>query len=167
MTIEMPTYTLVLLRFAMGFDNDCNGQIDDNPSDIIRYYFDGDSDGFGIESQSELACPADKSDGYIEVKIRNGIERFDCNDDDPSIHPDALEICDLLDNDCDEVVDVDVDEGAPLWYADTDGDGHGNFDDSLRECPDENGNSPSGYVNNFSDCDDSSSDIYPNAPEFL
>ena len=63
----------------------------------------------------------------IYNKIRNGIERFDCNDQDPSIHPDALEVCDLLDNDCDDVVDTDVDEGAPLWYADGDGDGHGNL----------------------------------------
>ena len=32
-----------------GFDNDCNGVVDDNPIDIEIYYKDEDGDGFGIE----------------------------------------------------------------------------------------------------------------------
>ena len=56
-----------------GFDNDCNGVVDDNPSDIATYYRDADGDGFGSETEFELACPADKSDGYIEEKVRDGL----------------------------------------------------------------------------------------------
>ena len=37
----------------------------------VRYYRDSDGDGFGSETESELACPADKSDGYIEEKLRD------------------------------------------------------------------------------------------------
>ena len=39
-----------------GFDNDCNGVVDDNPSDIQIYYADNDGDGFGVESDSVLSC---------------------------------------------------------------------------------------------------------------
>jgi hypothetical protein len=44
--------------------------------------------------------PDRDGDGYPEA--------FDCNDDDASINPDALEVCDdEVDNDCDEQIDLD------------------------------------------------------------
>ena len=33
----------------------------------------------------------------------------DCDDSDPAINPDAEEICDEIDNDCDELIDDDDD----------------------------------------------------------
>ncbi len=45
----------------------------------------------------------------------------DCQPDDSTIHPAAEETCDGLDNDCDEVIDEDVQN---TFYADTDDDGY-------------------------------------------
>ena len=131
----------------------------------VRYYADADGDGFGTESDSVLSCPADKPDGYIEEKTRNGQVVFDCDDEDDSVNPDAEEVCDFVDNDCDQDVDEDVSD-APLWFFDADDDGYGNFFQPEPGCPDEDGNGPIGYVGNYADCDDSNSDVYPNADEY-
>ena len=77
---QNPNVSPIGIEVCDGFDNDCNGVVDDNPSDIVTYYADADGDGFGIESDTELACPADKPDGYIEEKVRNGQVVFDCDD---------------------------------------------------------------------------------------
>lgn len=46
----------------------------------------------------------------------------DCNDDNASIHPNATETCNGMDDDC----DGSVDEGLMTFYRDQDGDGYGN-----------------------------------------
>ena len=52
-------------------------------------------------------------DGYLASE--------DCDDTDPYVHPNATEVCDGLDNDC----DGDVDEGVlNTYYMDADGDGY-------------------------------------------
>lgn len=52
----------------------------------------------------------------------------DCNDNDPSINPSAIEICDYIDNDC----DVEIDEFAQLaFFADMDNDGFGDINNSV------------------------------------
>lgn len=61
------------------------------------YYRDEDGDGFGVESDFEVAC--ETPDGYAE---RSG----DCDDSDPDIHPEAAEICDDVDHDCDGEVNA-------------------------------------------------------------
>ena len=48
-------------------------------------------------------CVDDDADGYCDG--------HDCNDDDPAINPEAVEICDdELDNDCDGLIDFDDEE---------------------------------------------------------
>ncbi len=81
----------------------------------------------------------------------------DCQPDDSTIHPAAEETCDGLDNDCDEVIDEDVQN---TFYADTDDDGYGDPDAPLEAC-----GRPAGYALTGNDCDDSSADIYPGAAE--
>jgi hypothetical protein len=55
----------------------------------------------------------------------------DCDDTNAAIHPEADEICDSVDNDCDGAIDEADAVDASTWYADADGDGYGQEDDSL------------------------------------
>ncbi len=56
----------------------------------------------------------------------------DCDDQDASINPSAAEVCDFTDNDCDGAIDDGVE---PLtWYADKDGDGHGDPVTGVESC---------------------------------
>lgn len=81
-----------------GEDNDCDGEVDEDDVDGAQtFYPDGDGDGYGDESGAVSACdqPADH--------ITTG---GDCDDTNPDIHPDAAEICDNVDNNCDAQVDL-------------------------------------------------------------
>ena len=55
----------------------------------------------------------------------------DCNDGDAMVHPDADEICDSVDNNCDGLLDEEPVLGEE-WYVDLDGDGC--LDDLVLTC---------------------------------
>ena len=56
---------------------------------------------------------------------------FDCNDSNPNQYPNADEICDELDNNCDGFVD----EGVLLeQFQDNDGDGFGDATNRIEQC---------------------------------
>ena len=59
-----------------GVDNDCDGEIDEGVLDL--FYIDADGDGFGDESNTELAC--DSPVGFVP----NG---NDCDDQDAYSFP--------------------------------------------------------------------------------
>jgi len=105
-------------------------------------------------SVSEQAFPDNDKDGFDQ--------RTDCDDTDPAIHPEADEVCDEVDNDCDELVDVDdsdvVDAGT--WYADEDGDGYGALNKERVACT-----QPVDAVDDTSDCDDDDPLVSPEAIE--
>jgi len=83
----------------------------------------------------------------------------DCNDNDSDINPGATEICDGIDNNCDEAVD-DTTEGGTTFYLDTDSDGYGDLNAPVVAC-----SLPSGASMDSSDCDDSNAAIHPGAGE--
>jgi hypothetical protein len=127
-------------------DDDCDGEVDDGVT--ITVWTDADGDGFGDDDTEATACEAGES------QVEQG---GDCDDSDANANPDAAEVCDTADNDCDGEVDEDV---ASTWYVDKDGDGQGNAADSLEDCT-----QPTGYAAADTDCDDENAAIYAGATE--
>ncbi len=81
-----------------GFDNNCNNRIDEG---VLNLYFrdvDGDSFGNPFDTIEDCSLPG----GYSE----NG---DDCDDRYRDIHPDAEEVCDRRDNNCDGAIDSGCD----------------------------------------------------------
>ena len=78
----------------------------------------------------------------------------DCDDENATIYPGADELCDGLDNNCDEEIDENPVD-AEHYFQDADGDGYGNAALSQNSCE-----MPSGYVENFLDCDDTDSALH-------
>ena len=83
-------------------------------------------------------------------------DQGDCDDFDATISPNAVEVCDGIDNNCDGVVDEGV---LTNFYQDSDGDGFGGSI-TIQSCT-----QPSGYVVQGGDCDDFDATISPNAVE--
>jgi hypothetical protein len=137
------------LELCDAVDNDCDGEIDEADAvDAPSWYVDSDGDGVGWAAISVEACTI--PDGYAP-------ESGDCNDLDSAIHPEADEVCDGADNNC----DGEADEGLDItWYADNDADGFGNPDVTAESCA-----GPAGFVENDSDCNDSDASIHPDADE--
>ena len=77
----------------------------------------------------------------------------DCDDGNDLVHPFMVELCDGIDNDCNENVDEDAVD-ARIWFLDADEDGDGTADQTSIACT-----NPEGYVDNSDDCDDSN-DLY-------
>jgi hypothetical protein len=82
----------------------------------------------------------------------------DCNDGDAAINPDAEEICDGVDNDCADGIDVGATD-ATAYYADGDADGFG-AGAGTEACE-----PVAGQVDNDDDCDDANNAIHPDAIE--
>ena len=127
-------------------DNDCDGEADeDDASDAGAWFPDADGDGFGDPNEGTTAC--EQPAGLIA-------DSLDCDDTDSAVHPDAEEVCDAVDNDCDGDIDEDGTADGTTWYADADGDLYGDSNSSLVACA-----QPSGYVNNPADCDDADANL--------
>lgn len=105
------------------------------------FYADEDADGFGNVLVSLLACSVPA--GYAD-------NSEDCNDlpsTGSAIHPQAIESCNYIDDNCNSLTD----EGLQvLFFEDADGDGYGNSSITLMAC-----SLPPGYSNNDTDCNDS------------
>jgi MYXO-CTERM domain-containing protein len=139
---DITTYTGAT-ELCDGIDNDCNSIIDDGMT-RITYYLDGDGDGHGIPGTGIEDCslPAGYSESYL-----------DCDDGNSAINPDADEVCDSIDNDCDGTIDIGASD-ASTWYADTDGDTYGDPANTVAECA-----LPAGYVADSTDCDDTDAQV--------
>ncbi len=60
-----------------------------------------------------LACPG--TDGAVDADNDGWIASEDCDDLDPSTHPEGAEDCDGIDNDCDGAVDEGWDDDQDGW----------------------------------------------------
>ena len=114
-------------------------------------YADADGDGFGDPTDMVLLCGAE------EGRVAND---GDCNDDNPDQHPNAVEVCDTIDNNCDGVPDDDSATDATDWYTDRDGDGTGSGPPMGFGCT-----GADGQVTIWGDCDDDDPEVNPRAEE--
>ncbi len=65
-----------------GIDNDCDGAVDEPDAvDAALWYYDGDGDGYGDPTTTEVACTAPSY--FVE-------DNTDCDDSDPDINPDTF-----------------------------------------------------------------------------
>ncbi len=131
-------------------DQDCDGVIDEDALDATGWYLDEDDDDHGIPDELALAC--DEPSGYAETAD-------DCDDSDPRRFPGNPELCDNVDNDCDETVDEAATD-APAWFLDADGDGFGDASEAQVSC-----DPPADHVDDATDCDDADASRHPGAPE--
>ena len=77
-----------------GVDDDCDGRIDQESF----WYDDADNDGYGNPNVMIYSCSP------IVRYVTNGM---DCDDTDSSVNPDATEVCNSVDDNCDGVIDED------------------------------------------------------------
>ncbi len=132
-----------------GVDDDCDGTVDVGAVDMITWYQDGDSDGYGgVFTEASCEQPA----GYVN-------NSDDCDDANAAAYPGNPETCDGVDNDCNGTVDDNATD-ATTYYQDSDGDTHGNAAATLASC-----SIPAGYVSSSDDCNDASNVSFPGAPE--
>ena len=129
-----------------GVDNDCDAAIDE--ALLKLFWADRDADGYGNPSAEVWACDAGAG-------LADNAE--DCDDRRADVSPGAIEVCDEVDNDCDD----EVDEGTRLtFHEDRDSDGFGDPTSELEACE-----APDGYVVDDTDCDDLDADRYPGNEE--
>jgi hypothetical protein len=122
-----------------GVDNNCDGEVDNAvdgvpPVGAPTLYEDVDGDGYGAPL-AEVRCPAD---GWVA-------QSGDCDDADTSVNPDAEEVCDEKDNDCDDSIDEGLE--TTTYYLNQDGDDYGS--EAIEACT-----MPKGYTDQGGDCVD-------------
>ena len=120
-----------------------------NVAPTTIWYQDSDMDTYGNPSVTQMACIQPM--GYVA-------NNTDCNDNNASINPAAMEICDGVDNNCNMMID----DGLTFvtYYTDADNDGYGTgAGQSLCANP------GAGFATQAGDCNDADDQINPGASE--
>ncbi len=142
-----------------GIDNDCDGETDEGLRSL--FYADVDGDGHGDSSRTMEACSIAELPGGAEMWSEFG---GDCDDACPTCYPEARELCDGRDNDC------NPSSGEPYltFYFDADGDGVGGAHEceacDVSECS-LDGLGDGEFVMAGGDCDDTDPERYPGNAE--
>ena len=138
------------IEICNDLDDNCNTLYDEGFA-LNVFYADADGDGFGNNAIFIVSCLTEFP-GYVELGN-------DCNDTTLIINPDATEICNGIDDNCNGLID----DGFAMntYYFDADGDGFGNealfIISCLPEIP--------GYVELGTDCNDTNFAINPDGIE--
>lgn len=136
------------IEVCNSIDDNCNNLIDDGLT-FVNFYIDSDGDGFGAGTATNTC--ANPGVGYVA-------NNTDCNNANAAIRPNAIEICNGVDDNCNTLID----DGLALinYYIDSDSDGFG-AGTAINTCL----NPGAGYVTNNSDCNNANSAIRPGVAE--
>lgn len=93
-------------------------QIDQNCDGAEICYLDADNDGYARDDNATVYSPNTSCNDSGEA--RNDEPRNDCNDSNALVYPGRPELCDFIDNDCDNLIDEDFSVGAACDDADVD-----------------------------------------------
>lgn len=104
----------------------------------------------GCSDSSTVEIVDADADGYTVTE--------DCDDARADAHPGADEVCNGLDDDCDDVADEML---GVTYYADTDHDGYGDAASPVLACD----GAPIGAVADATDCNDTDAIYHPGAAE--
>ena len=119
-----------------------NDGVDQNCDNQELCYIDEDLDGYG-----NLAGNTDVTTNLSCASLGFSNTTDDCDDDDATIYPSALELCDGQLNDCNG-------SGIPSMEVDND-------NDLFVECTIDGGGWDGVYIEGGGDCDDNDSSRYP------
>ena len=128
--------------------------------DVVGDCDDADAEYHPFASESDCTDPNDYNcDGTVGYADGDGdtfAACLDCDDGAAAVNPDAQEVCDGLDNNCDSNTDDFTAADASVYYLDADQDGYGNAGRSVNAC-----GPPSGYTEDATDCDDTNPSANP------